>query len=32
VFDYSISPDDSEYLLVVSFDIQGDVVAVDMER
>jgi hypothetical protein len=32
VFDYSISPDDSEYLLVVSFDIQGDVVAIDMER
>lgn len=32
VFDYSISPDDSEHLLVVSFDIQGDVVAVDMER
>ena len=32
VFDYSISPDDTEYLLVVSFDIQGDVVAVDMEN
>ncbi|TAM71280.1 MAG: DUF2004 domain-containing protein [Microbacteriaceae bacterium] len=29
-FDYSISPDDTEYLLVVSFDIQGDVSAVDM--
>jgi len=32
VFDYSISPDDTDYLLVVSFDIQGDVVAVDMEN
>jgi hypothetical protein len=30
VFDYSLSPDDTEYLLVVSFDIQGDVVAVDV--
>jgi hypothetical protein len=32
VFDYSISPDDSDFLLVVSFDIQGDVVAIDLER
>ncbi|MDQ1575676.1 MAG: hypothetical protein QOH55_826 [Microbacteriaceae bacterium] len=31
VFDYSISPDDTDYLLVVSFDIRGDVVAVDMQ-
>ena len=30
VFDYSISPDDSDALLIVSFDLRGDVVAVDM--
>jgi Protein of unknown function (DUF2004) len=32
VFDYSISPDDTDSLLIVSFDIRGDVVAVDMEE
>jgi hypothetical protein len=32
VFDYSLSPDDSEYLLVVNFDIQGDVVGVENAR
>ncbi len=31
-FDYSISPDDTDYLLVVSFDIRGDVVAVEMQN
>jgi len=31
VFDYSLSPDDSDYLLVVAFDDAGDVVAIDME-
>lgn len=32
VFDYSISPEDSEYLLMVSFDIRGGVVAIEMEN
>ena len=31
-FDYSISPDDTDSLLIVRFDIRGDVVAVDMEE
>ncbi|KRC50815.1 hypothetical protein ASE16_07485 [Leifsonia sp. Root227] len=30
-FDYSISPDESDALLTVSFDIRGDVVAVDTQ-
>ncbi|HEY2557046.1 MAG TPA: DUF2004 domain-containing protein [Diaminobutyricibacter sp.] len=30
-FDYSISPDDTDAVLVVSFDIRGDVVAVEMQ-
>ncbi len=30
VFEYSISPDDTDSLLIVRFDIRGDVVAVDM--
>jgi hypothetical protein len=28
VFDYSLRPDDADYLLVVSFDIQGDVASI----
>jgi Protein of unknown function (DUF2004) len=31
VFDYSIAPDDTDSLLIVTFDIRGDVVAVDMD-
>ena len=31
-FDYSISPDDTDALLVVSFDIRGDVVNVDTHQ
>jgi hypothetical protein len=31
VFDYSISPDETDALLTVSFDIRGDVVAVDTQ-
>jgi hypothetical protein len=30
-FDYSISPDDTDSVLIVSFDIRGDVVAVEMQ-
>jgi hypothetical protein len=30
-FDYSISPDDTDAILIVSFDIRGDVVAVEMQ-
>lgn len=30
IFEYSIAPDDTDSLLIVSFDIRGDVVAVDM--
>jgi hypothetical protein len=30
-FDYSISPDDTDSILIVSFDIRGDVVAVEMQ-
>ncbi len=30
-FDYSISPDDTDAVLIVSFDIRGDVVAVEMQ-
>jgi hypothetical protein len=32
VFAYSISPDDTDTLLLVSFDIRGDVVAVETEE
>lgn len=31
VFDYSIAPDETDALLTVSFDIRGDVVAVDTQ-
>lgn len=30
-FDYSISPDDTDAILTVSFDVRGDVVAVDTQ-
>ena len=30
-FDYSTSPDDTDSILIVSFDIRGDVVAVEMQ-
>ncbi len=30
-FDYSISPDDTDAVLIVGFDIRGDVVAVEMQ-
>lgn len=32
VFDYSISPDDTDALLTVSFDLRGDVVAVETDE
>jgi hypothetical protein len=30
-FDYSISPDETDAILTVSFDVRGDVVAVDTQ-